>query len=297
MGRAMVGRAPRTVILLFTVSFASGFQSLRGFNPCNLHMQLNGHSSPRSSSFQPVKTVGGSRLPTSAIIRSKNYGHGFNNPLKTSILNEKGDSAIRKWKRFQWPGILQPAKLLNFIGSLIKDLTFQAKIAKHLKGPITLMMLVMTIFFSSQGAIGAGGYRTSQPLQEHQLFIDSRQCDSPSQQHPILSRNGASLSSRGAVAFIESPAAPKLEARLREAGEQARYTFTKILSCSLPAKLAAIVGASFVLVLLGGAAFLSTGQCASWRAAMFKVAERASERASERARARARERARERERA
>ena len=43
------------------------------------------------------------------------------------------------------------------------------------------------------------------------------------------------------------------------------------LSSSLPAKLAAIIGASFVLVVLGGAVFISTGQCSSWRPAMFKV--------------------------
>lgn len=71
------------------------------------------------------------------------------------------------------------------------------------------------------------------------------------------------------TAFVGVP--EKLEARRQELLERSRYSFSKLVSASLPRKLAALAIASFVLVLIGGSLFVLTGKTDSWKDAMFQA--------------------------
>jgi hypothetical protein len=73
------------------------------------------------------------------------------------------------------------------------------------------------------------------------------------------------------LSFVNLPIPEKFEARRQETIERLRYSFSKLISASLPRKLAVLAAASLVLVLIGGSLFVLTGKTNSWKEAMFRA--------------------------
>ena len=73
------------------------------------------------------------------------------------------------------------------------------------------------------------------------------------------------------LTFIDLPRLDNFEARRQEAAERLCYSFSKLLSASLPQKLAALAAASLLLVLIGGSLLVLTGKTDSWKDALFQA--------------------------
>ena len=274
----MARAAAKGIILILSAGFASGFQRTNVPKPNHLYIQATRLPHTGFTCLQPLRTL---RKPLSIMSECTKDYKGPKTVGDAIILPQEDINAFRHNANIKLPGSMRTTpsftKLLTMLHSciqLLPNLNIKKRVSNFFQGSVALAMSAAIIFFSGQAELTSPGHQRCHPIQEQHRRPVTTQCSASFQEHYVLKRDALSVSNRGRVAFVAAPSAPNLEASIREAGEQARYTLTKILSSSLPAKLAAIVGASFVLILLSSAAFLSTGQCGSWRAAMFKVSAR-----------------------